>query len=193
LRWLQIANCRLPIANLNIVNVSDQIGNRQLAIGNQSGLPRSQVRSRVAIQGGQRLRAPFPLRCGALLIDYIALVSIVVLGTLISRMLGGGARAAGASAEAAGILLTAALAILNLVILPGLTGLTLGKWATGLRIERNNGGSPGIGRALLRHFIGYPLSLILFGLGFLIAAVSVHGRGLHDMIAGTVVVREGSV
>ena len=108
-------------------------------------------------------------------------------------MLGGGARAAGNSAEFAGILLAVAFAILNLIIIPGFTGLTLGKWATGLRIERNEGGSPGMGRALLRHFVGYPVSFALLGLGFFIAAVSVHGRGLHDMIAGTVVVREGSI
>ena len=156
------------------------------------GLPRSQAKSRAARRGGQRLRAPFPLRCGALLIDYIALVSLVVLGTLLSRMLGGGARAAGSSAETAGIMLAVLMAVLNLGIIPGLTGLTLGKWATGLRIERNDGGNVGIGRALLRHFIGYPLSFALLGIGFLIAAVTVHGRGLHDMIAGTIVVREGS-
>ena len=156
------------------------------------GLPRSQAKSRAARRGGERLRAPFPLRCGALLIDYIALVSLVVAGTLIARMLGGGARAAGSSAETAGILLAVVMAVLNLGILPGLTGLTLGKWATGLRIERSDGGSVGILRALLRHFIGYPLSFALMGIGFLIAAVSVHGRGLHDMIAGTIVVREGS-
>ena len=157
------------------------------------GLPNSQARSRAARHGGNRLRAPFPLRCGALLIDYIALVSLVVLGTLVARMLGGGGRAAGNSAETAGIVLAVLLALLNLVVLPGFTGLTLGKWATGLRIERNHGGRIGIGRALLRHFIGYPLSFALFGIGFLIAAVSVHGRGLHDIIAGTVVVREGSI
>jgi uncharacterized RDD family membrane protein YckC len=108
-------------------------------------------------------------------------------------MLGGGGRAAGSSAETAGILLAAFLAVVNLVVIPGFTGLTLGKWATGLRIEKKDGGPIGIGRALLRHFIGYPLSFALFGLGFLIAAVSVHGRGLHDMIAGTIVVREGSI
>jgi uncharacterized RDD family membrane protein YckC len=108
-------------------------------------------------------------------------------------MLGGGGRAAGNSAETAGILLAILVALLNLAVLPAFTGLTLGKWATGLRIERSDGGHIGIGRALLRHFIGYPLSFALFGLGFLIAAVSVHGRGLHDMIAGTVVVREGSI
>jgi uncharacterized RDD family membrane protein YckC len=104
-------------------------------------------------------------------------------------MLGGGARSAGNSAETAGILLAILMAILNLIVIPGLTGFTLGKRA----IERNDGAEVGIGRAFLRHFIGYPLSFALMGLGFLIAAVSVHGRGLHDMIAGTIVVREGSI
>ena len=174
------------------MDVTKPIGNRQPAIANKRGLPRSQPRSRAARQGGKRLKAPFPLRCGALLIDYLALISIVVSGTLLARMLGGGAREAGSSAETAGILLAVFVALVNLVLLPGLTGLTLGKWATGLRIEHNDGGHPGIGRALLRHFVGYPLSFALLGLGFVIAAVSVHGRGLHDMIAGTVVVREGS-
>jgi uncharacterized RDD family membrane protein YckC len=108
-------------------------------------------------------------------------------------MLGGGGRAAGSSAETAGILLAVLMAVLNLAVIPGFTGMTLGKWATGLRIERNDGAPVGIGRALLRHFVGYPLSFALLGLGFLIAAVSVHGRGLHDMIAGTIVVREGSI
>ena len=157
------------------------------------GLPRSQSRSRAARQAGQRLRAPFPLRCGAILIDYIVLVSILVVSTLVARMLGGGAREAGNSAETAGILITIAVAVLDLGVLPGLTGLTLGKWATGLRIEKNDGAALGMGRAFLRHFIGYPLSFALLGVGFLMAAVSVHGRGLHDIIAGTIVVREGSL
>lgn len=183
----------MPIVNFSYVDVSKQIGNRPLAIGNKAALPRSQTKSRAARQGGQRLTAPFPLRCGALLIDYIAIVSIVVFGTLIARMLGGGARAAGNSAETAAIMLSVFIALMNLIVLPGLTGLTLGKWATGLRIERIDGNPLGFGRALLRHFVGYPLSFALLGIGFLIAAVSVHGRGLHDMIAGTVVVREGSI
>jgi uncharacterized RDD family membrane protein YckC len=136
-----------------------------------------------------RAQVPFALRCGAFLIDYIVLVLLVVLGTLFARMLGGGARAAGNSAETAAIVLAIVVALLNL----GVTGMTLGKWATGLRIQRTETGNPGIGRALLRHFVGYPLSLATFGIGFLLVAVSVHGRGLHDMIAGTVVVREGSV
>jgi len=140
-----------------------------------------------------RPHVPFALRCGALLIDYILLVSLVVLGTLFSRLLGGGGRAAGTSAETAAVALAVVVALLNFGLLPGLTGLTLGKWAAGLRIQRVDGGNPGIGRVLLRHFVGYPLSLVTLGLGFLLAAATVHGRGLHDMIAGTVVVREGSL
>ena len=139
-----------------------------------------------------RLHAPFSLRCGALLIDYILLVSLVVLGTLFARMLGGGGRSAGTSAETAAIAVAIVVALLNFGVLSGLTGLTLGKWAAGLRIQRVDGGNPGIGRAFLRHFIGYPLSLVTLGIGFLLAAVTVHGRGLHDIISGTLVVREGS-
>ena len=140
-----------------------------------------------------RVQVPFALRCGAFLIDYILLVLLVVMGTLFARMLGGGARAAGNSAETAAIVLAIVVALLNLGVLAGLTGRTIGKWATGLRIQRSESGNPGIGRALLRHFVGYPLSFVTLGIGFLMAAATVHGRGLHDMIAGTIVVREGSL
>ena len=151
------------------------------------------ARSRSARTEGKRLRAPFALRCGALLVDYVTVTSIVVLGTLVARMLGGGARSAGTSAETIGVLAAAVAAVLNLGVVPGLTGQTLGKWATGLRIERFNGQGFGIGRALVRHFVGYPLSFLILGLGFLIAALTPSGRGLHDLIAGTIVVREGSL
>ncbi|HLO01176.1 MAG TPA: RDD family protein [Pyrinomonadaceae bacterium] len=138
-----------------------------------------------------RYRAPFSLRCGAILLDYIVLVGILAFSTLISRLLGGGARSAGTSSETVGIVLTVIVAVLNLGVFPGLTGLTLGKWAAGLRIMRANGEETGMGRAFLRHFIGYPLSFITLGLGFVIAVFTARGRGLHDLIAGTVVVRDG--
>lgn len=136
-----------------------------------------------------RYRAPFALRCGALLIDYILLALILTFSIMVARLMGGGARMAGGTAEKFGLLLTFVAAILDLVVFAGLTGKTVGKWTTGLRIERPDGRLPGIGRAFLRHFIGYPLSLIPFGLGFLIVTVSGR-RALHDLLAGTVVVRE---
>lgn len=149
------------------------------------------MQSRTAIQSFARFRAPFALRCGAILIDYIILVGIVAFSTLVSRLLGGGTRSAGNTSETAGIILMIVVAALDLGVLPGLTGITVGKWATGLRIQRDDGMEIGIGRAFLRHFVGYPLSFITLGLGFLAAAFTTRGRGLHDLIAGTIVVREG--
>lgn len=151
---------------------------------------RANVKPRPVTPNLVRLRGPFSLRCGAILIDYIILVAILAFSTLISRLLGGGARSAGNSSEAIGMVLAIIVAILNLGILPGLTGLTVGKWATGLRIRRSNGRSIGIGRAFLRHFVGYPVSFLTLGLGFLIASFTANGRGLHDFIADTMVVRE---
>ena len=136
--------------------------------------------------------APFSLRCGAALIDYILLVGIVAFSTIIARWLGGGARAAGNSAETVGVLISFVVALANYVLLAGLTGRTVGKWATGLRIEQLDGEVPGIGIALFRHFVGYPLSCLTLGLGFLIAIFSSRGRALHDLIAGTVVVRDSA-
>jgi uncharacterized RDD family membrane protein YckC len=136
-----------------------------------------------------RYRAPFALRCGALLIDYILLVLILTVSIMIARLMGGGARMAGGTAEKIGLIVTSIVAVLDLGVLAGIHGQTVGKWTTGLRIERTDGQPPGIGRILLRNFVGYPLSLLLFGLGFLLAAVNPSGRALHDLIAGTVVVR----
>jgi uncharacterized RDD family membrane protein YckC len=151
--------------------------------------PASVARTRARLQV-IKTRAPFALRCGAILIDYIVLVSILVLGTLLARMLGGGARTAGTSTETAGLVAAVVVAVLNFAVLPAWRGQTIGKWAAGLRIERKDGRSIGLGRALVRHFIGYPLSLATLFLGFLIAIVSPRGRTLHDFLAGTVVIRE---
>lgn len=149
------------------------------------------MKSPTASKSFARFRAPFALRCGAILIDYIILVAILAFSTLVSRLLGGGARSAGNSSETIGIVLAVVVAALNLGVLPGLTGFTLGKWAAGLRILRDDGRALGIGRAFLRHFVGYPLSFITLGVGFLITALTSRGRGLHDLIADTIVVREG--
>ena len=153
--------------------------------------PQQRLKSRSPVRTLPAVRAPFSLRCGAILIDYIILVAIVAFSTLISRLLGGGARTAGNSSETIGMFLALAAAALNLGVLPGLTGQTIGKWATGLRIRRADGTEIGIGRAFIRHFVGYPASFLTLGLGFLLAAFTTRGRGLHDLIAGTIVVRDG--
>lgn len=137
-----------------------------------------------------RFRPPFALRCGALLIDYVLFALIMTLSTIVARLMGGGARMAGGTTAKLGIIITLIVAVLNLGVLAGMTGQSVGKWTTGLRIEAMDGHVPGIGRALLRHFVGYPLSLLPLGLGFVIVVVSSSGRALHDLIAGTMVVRD---
>jgi uncharacterized RDD family membrane protein YckC len=133
-------------------------------------------------------RAPFSLRCGALLIDYTVVAAIVAFSTLLARMFS--ARSTADTALNVGLLIAAIVAALDLVLLPAFTGRTVGKWATGLRVERRDGARLSFGRSMLRHTLGYLASLVTLGLGFLLAALSREGRALHDIIAGTVVVRE---
>lgn len=147
----------------------------------------ARLRRRVQVR---KTRAPFSLRCGALLIDYIVLIAVVAISTLIARTLGGGARTAGSATETIGLVIVVLLAILNFGVFAGWRGQTIGKWATGLRIERTSGQGLSLGRAFVRHFVGYPLSLLTFGIGFLVAAVNNRGRTLQDLIADTVVVRD---
>ena len=136
------------------------------------------------------MRAPFSLRCGALLIDYTLVVGLVALSTLLARLLGEGARDTSEAALTFGLVAAAAVAALNFLVLPVFTGRTLGKWATGLRVECRDGDPVTFPRALVRHTVGYLLSLLTLGFGFLVAAFSRDGRALHDLLAGTVVVRE---
>lgn len=138
----------------------------------------------------ERFRAPFSLRCGAFLIDYIVLASIVAFSTLIARFFGGGARLAGGTVETVGLLAALGVTILNFVFLTAWRGQTVGKWATGLRIEQMNGRDLSVVRALLRCLVGYPLSFLTLGLGFLVSIFNAQGRALHDLLAGTVVVRD---
>src|SRR2546423_11485620 len=97
-----------------------------------------------------RYRAPFALRCGALLIDYIVLALVLTFSIMIARLMGGGARLAGGTAEKVGVVLTLIVAVGDLGVMAGITGRSIGKWTTGLRIERVSGGAPRIARALLR-------------------------------------------
>ena len=153
----------------------------------------ARVRGGARVQRGavnfERLRAPFSLRCGALLIDYIVVIGVLALTTLAARVFGGDVKRGGGFILFVGYLATAGVAFVNFVLLANLSGRTLGKWIAGLRIERRDGEPLSVGRALLRHLVGYPLTILTLGLGFLFAAFDPQGRALHDWLAGTVVVR----
>ncbi|NOY22266.1 MAG: RDD family protein [Acidobacteria bacterium] len=79
---------------------------------------------------------------------------------------------------------------LYFVLLEGLAGITLGKWIFGLRVERIEGGKPGLTRGLFRNVLrvvdGLP-ALNILGI-VLIVASKEHAR-FGDRIAGTRVIR----
>lgn len=87
--------------------------------------------------------------------------------------------------------LAGGLGALYFVYFWGVRGATPGKRALGLRVERVDGGFPiGPSKAFVR-LLGYAISAILLGMGFLLIALD--GQGLHDRLAGTrVVERKGS-
>jgi uncharacterized RDD family membrane protein YckC len=141
----------------------------------------------------ERLKAPFLLRCGAILIDYILLICPVVISFLLGKAFNDagdkdGANLLNSTLINAGWLIVILLAVTNFVILPLFTGKSLGKILTGLRILRADGNPPSLGSLLIRHLAGYPLTVLTFGLGFLLAVFSQKGRALHDLLAGTIVV-----
>lgn len=137
----------------------------------------------------EQVKAPFFLRCGALLTDYILFISIPVIGLLFGRYMGNdGARLLGGSLNDAGWLIAVLLAFTNFIVLPIFSGQTIGKMLAGLRIVRSDGRPASTGTILLRQTLGYGLTIASLGSGFLISVVSSKGRALHDYVAGTVVI-----
>ena len=132
------------------------------------------------------LKAPFELRCAAGLVDYLVLVIIPVGWLFLERLFTAGASSGiGNSIWFFGIMLFLG----NVVLLPLLGGRTLGKMLMGLTIVRTDGSPVDLGNSLRRHLLGYPLTALTLGIGFLAAALHPAGRALHDLIGGTVVIR----
>lgn len=137
----------------------------------------------------EAVRAPFLLRCGALIIDYILVIAIPVIGLLLSRFAGNdGAKLLNDGLNNAGWLVAVLVGITNIVLLPMFSGQTLGKMLTGLRIVRIDGTAPTVASIAFRQTGGYVLTMASLGIGFFVSAFSSKGRALHDYLAGTVVI-----
>jgi len=67
---------------------------------------------------------------------------------------------------------------------------TVGKKLLGLRVTDLNGNRIGFAKATGRHF-GKILSGIILGIGFVMIAFTDQKQGLHDMLAGTLVIQGG--
>lgn len=68
-------------------------------------------------------------------------------------------------------------------------GQTLGKMAVGIKVIRDDGSQNGVLRMILREVVGKFVSGIILCIGFMMAGWDREKRALHDMIAGTRVVK----
>jgi len=83
-----------------------------------------------------------------------------------------------------------ALMVLYFILLEGLVGATLGKWALGLRVVRTDGEKPGLSRSAARNFLRLVDGLPAFNiLGVLLILRSPEKARFGDRVAGTRVVR----
>ncbi len=146
------------------------------------------------------LHAPkggFFLRLLAYLIDSIVLLSIILLvivAAVIALKRGPGVWHQADLIEIIrvfmpGFMMTALVVeLFYFTYCHGVTGQTIGKWICGLKVVNRNAEPLGLGRAFLR-WLGYWVSSLLFGFGFLWIIVSSQKQGWHDKIAGSYVIR----
>ncbi len=77
------------------------------------------------------------------------------------------------------------------IYLTGMKGYSIGKKVLGLKVIKEDGSCPiGIVNAIIRDIVGKFISVIIFGIGYLIIGFNPKKQGLHDMIAKTYVVYE---
>ncbi|MGD9560978.1 MAG: RDD family protein [Pyrinomonadaceae bacterium] len=137
----------------------------------------------------ERVAAPFFLRCGALLIDYILVLIAPVSMMLLGRYFGtDAARLVAGSLNDTGWLIAVLVGSANFVLLPVFSGRSIGKMVTGLRIVSRDGRQAKPFRLLLRQSLGYLVTALTLGAGFLFSALNRSGRTLHDILFGTVVI-----
>src|SRR5688572_8644219 len=118
----------------------------------------------------EAVKAPFLLRCGALIIDYIIVIAIPVIGLLLSRFAGNdGAKLLNDGLNSAGWLIAVLVGIVNIVLLPMFSGQTLGKMITGIRIVSIDGSVPSVRSMAIRQTGGYLLTLLSGGLGYFLS------------------------
>lgn len=157
---------------------------------------------RVAIAAGRQSEmATFGRRLGAWAIDGVTLsmaALAIYVGVIVVGVLAAGAqtdaeiqREAERVGERAQPLIYAVLIAGSFLYwwLGNAVGQTLGKLILGVRVVREGGGRPGVGKGLART-VGSWLSGVPMGLGYLWAAWDPSTQTWHDKLAGTYVVRE---
>jgi uncharacterized RDD family membrane protein YckC len=136
--------------------------------------------------------ADWRLRCSAFLLDYIltllAPALTLVLAVYIKRR--GASQTAATAVVVVGYLTTAFVIFFNYIHFYIQRGQSFGKRFIGVRVVRIDGRPIDYQTAVLRHIVGYPLSLLFFGLGIIWMLWDRRRQGWHDKLAKTVVIKE---
>jgi uncharacterized RDD family membrane protein YckC len=133
--------------------------------------------------------ASLGLRAAAFLVDYI--LTLLILGVAISlAMIFKSAFPIVADwIIYLGYFATLCFIVWNWGYLNVRDGQRIGQRLVGIKTVCMDGSVLGYRTVLLRHLVGYPLSLLCAGLGFLWIIVDAKQRGWHDRLAGTLIVK----
>jgi uncharacterized RDD family membrane protein YckC len=133
-------------------------------------------------------QAGFGLRYGAWMFDF--LITLIAMMTFTFALSAVSRRSVVGSNQDLVIVgaLTLLLFVLNFVVLAGRLGQSAGMRILGIKVVRTDGSPFGMKQAAIRHLAGYPLSSIVFFLGFLWMLWDPRQQGWHDKLARTIVV-----
>ena len=132
--------------------------------------------------------AGFWIRAVAALIDFVVFFFVCVSLERMAGRIWGAALDDSSLFKLAVVVFTFVFTLLYTALLHAWGGQTIGKLVLGVWVVADDGGPVPFGAALLRYF-AYYLSLLTLTLGFVIAGLRHDKRALHDLIAGTRVVR----
>lgn len=132
--------------------------------------------------------ADFGQRLGAFLFDLLLFIIVLMVATFLLSSFSKKSIVSSNAMLAAFYLAALALFSLNFVLLASRAGQTVGKRLVGIRIVCENGEPVRLVNVLLRHCVGYTLSVFGGFLGFLWVIWDSKHQGWHDKIARTIVV-----
>lgn len=140
----------------------------------------------MAAMTGTTTYAGFWRRVAAVIIDGLILSVVTVPLTL---AVGAGDTYAEAARSSAASSVSAVVTWLYYALMESSARqATLGKMALGIIVTDIEGRRIGFGKATGRHFAKI-LSALILGIGFLMVAFTQRKQGLHDILAGTLVIR----
>jgi uncharacterized RDD family membrane protein YckC len=86
------------------------------------------------------------------------------------------------------------LCLVYFTVLEALTGATIGKYLTNLRVVRDRDGGPiGWGPAVVRNLLRIIDGILLYLIGFILVCATKKHQRIGDLVAGTIVVRRNAV